>query len=127
MTVAEHSMLQLVGDDGTAEFNVDPDEATFKLTIGKETRRFKIVDLWAITYAIAGADQQDKMMPVKQTEVLTYRRIHNYKLKKAQPAGAVLRIPCEINVEKSVVEGLKGMVEQQKKDLTTGVPIIGQK
>ena len=70
---------------------------------------------------------QDKITPVKQTEVLTYRRIHNYKLKKAQPAGAVLRIPCEINVEKTVVEGLRGMVEQQKKDLVSGVPIIGAK
>ena len=125
MSILEHSIMQLSGRDGTAEFDVDPERDVLKMTVGKETRTFKFVDLFALVFAIAGPEQQASMMPVRQTEVMTYRRIHNYKLKKAQPAGAVLRIPCEINVEKTVVEGLGGIVKKQE-HFDGGIPIIGR-
>jgi hypothetical protein len=125
MSLPEHSILQVVGQEGkTMEFDIDPDREMVKMTLGKESIKFKFIDMWAMIYAASGPEQQEKMTPVRQTEVMTYRRIHNYKLKKAQPAGVVLRIPCEINVEKTVVEGLRGMVEQQKKSVS-GLPIIG--
>jgi hypothetical protein len=129
MSLPEHSILQVVGQEGKAmEFDIDPDREMVKMTLGKESIKFKFIDLWAMIYAAAGPEQQDKMTPVKQTEVLTYRRIHNYKLKKAQPAGAVLRIPCEINVEKTVVESLRGLLpEKSKISMSEGVPIIGGK
>lgn len=121
-------MLQLTGADGTAEFNVNPMGDTFILTIGKEKRRFKIVDLWALTFAISGPDEQSKMLPVRQTEMLTYRKIHRIKVTKPLKLGDTLTCRCEINVERSVVEGLKGMIEQQKAStFGGGVPIIGSK
>ena len=115
MSILEHSMLQLTGRDGTAEFNVKPNADTFKLTMGKETKEFKKIDLWSMVFAIMGPDEQEKMLPVRQTEVVTYKRIHNVKLKKAMPAGAILKVQCEINVPQTVTEGLKGMITQQKK------------
>lgn len=125
MSLLEHSILQLSGRDGTAEFNVNPKEDTFELSMGKEKKRFKIIDLYAITFAICGTEQQANLMPIRRSEVLTYRRIHRIRLKKAMPEGGIVTCRCEINVEQTVAEGLKGMIEQQKNDLKTGVPIIG--
>ena len=125
MSLPEHSILQLTGREGkTCEFDIDPEKEAVKMTMGKESLIFRWIDLFAIVYAASGPELQDKITPVKQTEVLTYRRIHNYKLKKAQPAGAVLRIPCEINVEQTVVESLKGLLPE--KHDRGGLPIIGQ-
>ncbi|MES2216638.1 MAG: hypothetical protein V4481_05085 [Patescibacteria group bacterium] len=127
MSIPEHSILQLAGPDGTAEFDVDPAREVFVLKMGKESKKFNRIDLWALVYAISGPEQQDKMMPVRRSEVLTYRRIHKIRLKKAMPEGGIITCRCEINVEKVVVEGLNGMIEQQAKklDVTTGVPMIG--
>jgi hypothetical protein len=127
MSLPERSILQLTGQDGTAEFDVDPDQEVFRMTVGKEQRRFKRVDLWSMVFAIANAEQQADMIPVKRSEVVTYRRKHNVKLKKDMRKGDVVHVSCEINVEKSVVEGLKGMIEQQASKVVDrgGLPIIG--
>ena len=126
MALPERSILQVIGQEGKAmEFDIDPDREMVKMTLGKESIKFKFIDLWSLIYAASGPEQQERMTPVRQTEVLTYRRIHNYKLKKAQPAGAILRIPCEMNVEKSVVESLRGLLPEHKG--TGEFPIIGQK
>ena len=127
MTIAEHSIMQLTGRDGTAEFNVDPGKDTFRLTMGKETRSFRRVDLWALVYAMSDDEQQSKMMPVRKIEMLTYRRIHNIKVKKHLKPGDTIKCKCEMNVEQTVVEGLKGMIQQNTNRIAAGVPIIGAK
>lgn len=133
MTLLDHSIMQLTGPDGTAEFNVDPDETMFKLTIGGKERRFKKVDLWALVFAISAPEEQAKMIPVRQTEMVTYRRVHTIKLKRDLPQGALVKCHCEINVPQTVVEGLNGMVEQQKRaalappGAPSPLPIIGQR
>lgn len=116
--------MQLTGPDGTLEFNVDPDQSMIKIGNGAKAQRFKKVDLWALVFAMSGPEEQDKMMPVRQTELVTYRRIHNIKVKRNLKAGDTITCKCEINVPQTVVEGLKGMVEQQKKT-AGGFPIIG--
>lgn len=125
--IPEHSILQLTGPDGTCEFNVDPDQETFRMTMGKETKRFKRIDLWALTFAIANAEQQADMIPVRRSEVVTYRRKHQVKLKKDMRKGDVVNVSCEINVEKTVAEGLRGMLDKEasKKIDRGGLPIIG--
>jgi len=125
--IPEHSILQLTGPDGTCEFNVDPDQEQFKMTMGKETKRFRRVDLWSLTFAIANAEQQADMIPVRRSEVVTYRRKHNVKLKKDMKKGEVIHVSCEMNVEKTVVEGLKGLIEQNAPKVVDrgGLPIIG--
>ena len=117
--------MQLSGADGTVEFDVSPDRDIIKMTVGKEKRTFKFIDLWSMTFAIAGPEQQADMMPVRQTEVVTYRRVHNVKLKKAMPAGAIVKVSCEMNVEKTVHEGLKNMIDKTKSVNRGSIPIIG--
>lgn len=124
MTVPERSILQLTGADGTAEFDVSPDNQHFQMTVGKEKRKFKIVDLYAMVFNIVDPEKQEAMIPVRQSEVVTYKRIHNVMLKKNMKKGEKLRVKCEINVEKTVVEALRGLLPE-KKVISTGVPLIG--
>ena len=118
-------MMQLSGRDGTAEFNVDPKEDTFRLTMDGVTKTFKIIDLWALTFAMVGPEHQEKMMPVRQTELVTYRGFHKIKLKKNMNKGDILTARYEMNVPQTVVEGLNGMIEQEK--VKRGIPLIGVK
>ena len=119
--------MQLAGPEGTMEFDVDPAQDMIRISVGKVTKSFKKIDLWALVYAISGPNEQDKMMPVRRSEVLTYRRIQRIKLKNAMPAGGIVTCRCEVNVEQTIVEGLKGMVEQQASKVGPGgVPMIGQ-
>ncbi len=127
MTILEHSIMQLTGPQGTAEFNVDPKSEMLEIKMGKEHRWFKRVDLWALVFAISDPERQADMIPVKRSEVVTYKRIHNIKLKKGMPAGSIVKCHCEINVEQTIVEGLRGMIEQQKKSSIGALPIIGAK
>lgn len=116
---------------GNMLFDVDPDSEHINVSMendhGKEVAktRIKRMDLWSMVYAMSGPNEQDMMTPVRQSEVVTYRRIHNIKITKPVKVGDIIKCKCEINVEKTVVEGLKGMVEQQK--TVSGVPIIGAK
>ncbi len=83
------------------------------------------MDLWAMVYTISGPDQQEKMMPVRKTEVMHYVKEHNIQLKKDMKKGSILRARCHVSVPLTVVEGLKGMVEKEKK-VNIGIPIIGK-
>lgn len=123
MTVAEHSMLQIVGPDGSMDFNVDPADEMFRITVGGKTMRFKRIDLFAITFAMSDPDQQADLMPVRKTEVMTYKRIHNIKVTKHLKPGDMIKCKCEMNVEKQVVEALGGIIRKQED--RGGIPIIG--
>ena len=126
MTILEKSSMQLDGPDGNLEFEVDPDVEMFRVKVGKEWKRFKKSDLWSMIFVISDPDQQDKMIPVRRSELVTYTRIHRIKLKKDMKQGQEVKCKCEINVEKSVVEGLRGLVEQNANKFDRGgIPIIG--
>ena len=118
--------MALNGPDGELEFEVDPDIEMFRVKIGKQWKRFKKSDLWSMVFVIATPEQQEQMIPVRRSEVLTYRRIHRIQLKNDMKKGQVVKCKCEINVEQTVVEGLKGMIEQQASKVTSdGLPLIG--
>jgi hypothetical protein len=124
MSIPERSILQLTGSEGTAEFDVDPNSEYFQMTVGKEKRIFKKVDLWAMIFTISDPDQQEKMMPVRQREVDTYKRIHKVKVTKHLKPGDIIRVHCEMNVEKTVTEGLKGLVDKKSMSVAGGIPIF---
>ena len=128
MTIIERTIMQLSGAEGTVEFDVDPSKETIRMTVGKEKRSFKFGELYAMVFAIADEEKQSDMMPVRQTEVVTYRRIHNVMLKKDMKKGQKIRVSCETNVPQVVHEGLKGLVDKKAKSFnfeSGGIPIIG--
>jgi hypothetical protein len=129
MTILDRTIMQLSGAEGTVEFDVDPSKETIRMTVGKEKRSFKFGELYAMVFAIADEEKQSDMMPVRQTEVVTYRRIHNVMLKKDMKKGQKIRVSCEINVPQIVNEGLKGLVDKKNAKSfnfeSGGIPIIG--
>ncbi len=124
MALLERNILEIDGSNGSILFDVDPESEHIMVKFaGKETK-IKRMDLWGMVYAIMGEIEQEKMTPVRKTEVQHYDKEHLYQLKKDAKKGTVLRIRCHLSVPLTVVEGLKGMVEKEKK-VNIGIPIIG--
>ena len=90
--------------------DVDPSKSEIVFRIGKHRVHVSKTELWGFCFAIGDEATQEKLMPVRQTEVMKYTRVHTIKLKKDMRAGETLRARCEIDVPLTVVEGLQGMV-----------------
>lgn len=74
----------------------------------------KKVDLWAACFAMADAKTQEQLMPVRQTEMSTFVRIHKVRLKKSLNAGEIMQVKCEISVPQVVEEGLAGSLMKKR-------------
>lgn len=103
----------------------DPENKKIKVTVKGKEGTCDFMDLWAAVFAMSGPEEQEKMMPVRQTEVTHYDRQHRIRLLKDMKKGEIVTANCHISVPTSVVEGLKGMVEKETK-ARIGLPIIGK-
>ena len=90
--------------------DVDPKSEYVNIRCGKDDKGelVKKVDLWAVVFTIADAATQEKLMPVRQIQQVTYRRVHHIKLKRDMRAGETVNAKCEINVDQNIHEGLAG-------------------
>ncbi len=110
---------------GDVLFDVKPDSQWINVRMhGKEGTIDKNA-LWAMVFAISGGKEQDDLIPVRQTEMMTFERIHTVKLNKDMRKGEILKYRAKIDVPVTIVESLKGMVETEKKNSRT-IPLIGQ-
>ena len=126
MTLIDRSVLQI----GEAQFDVRPESEWIELKLGKTTTKFKKNDLWAMTFAIMGPEEQAKMMPVRRTETVHFEKLHKVKLLKDMRKGDTMVVKCRSIVEKTVVDGLRGMIKEEARDLAKAggsIPIIGNK
>lgn len=89
-------------------------EVEMKHGDGKVKQKVRLVDLWSVVYAMCDTEQQEKMMPVRQTEVMAFKRVHTVMAKKNVKKGDIIRFSCQVNVPVSVVEGLQGLVKEKK-------------
>ena len=112
MAVLEQKTLQL-GEH--ILIDVDPKSEFVNMRVG-DSKGFlvKKVDLWAVTFTIADAKTQELLMPIRQTEVSTFRRIHKVRLKKAMNEGDIMTVKCEISVPQVVEEGLAGNLMRKR-------------
>ncbi len=103
------------GKEGTVLIDIDPksDEVVFRVGDSGGIP-VKKVDLWSVCFTIADQKTQMDLIPVKQTEMVTYRRIHNVKLKKGLREGEILRVACEISVPEVIHENLAGNIIKRK-------------
>ncbi len=108
---------------GDAIFDVEPDNNRVRMTLGKETTECTKMDLWAMVFAIMGPDEQEQIMPVRQTEVMHFEKKHMIQLKRDMKKGEVVMAVCRQSVPVTVVEGLKGMIKENTR--AKGIPIIG--
>lgn len=64
---------------------------------------------------IAGTpEQQDNLIPVKQTRVKKIIKRHVVMAKKDIKEGEMINVRCETNVPVEIVEGLRGLVNTPK-------------
>lgn len=115
MSVTEPQTIQLGNGAKTLLIDVNPDKPYVRFRLGEESVDVGKTDLWAAIFAIADPETQEKLMPVRQTEVMHYSKFHRVRVKRDIKAGEELRVRCETSVPLTVVEGLKGMVEKQTK------------
>lgn len=77
----------------------------FKTTVKK-------VDLWAAVFAIVDGKMQDDLMPVRQTQMVTFERMHHVRVKRDLKKGDVLKFKTKVDVPLTIVESLKGMLPE---------------
>lgn len=114
MALLERKTLEL--GEGVL-LDVDPGLDYVSLRVGNVNTKIKRVDLWAACFAIADADTQEKLMPVRKTEVMTFERIHKVRLKKDLHAGDIMRVKCHVDVPMTIEENLKGLIKDKKKSV----------
>lgn len=113
MAVLEKQTLQ-VGESGIL-IDCDPKSEWVNVRLGDAKGVVvKKVDLWAVVFTIADAKMQEQLMPVRQTEVVTYKRVHHVKITKGIKPGEMLNVKCEINVPQTIEEGLAGTLVKRR-------------
>lgn len=128
--VEEHEKIILTDLRGkydvSMEVGFSNDEEIVKIGIDGKEAIVPIKDLYNFIFLIASAEQQEKLMPVKQTTVRKIIKRHIVKVTKDIKKGDTLRVRCETNVPVEIWEGLAGLMGKKKK-VYNGIPIIGQK
>ena len=102
--LGEHVFLDIVPDLEHVNIRIGNSKGTL----------VKKVDLWAACFAIADAKMQERLMPVRQTQMTTFRRIHIVAVKKPLNVGDKLRFKCEISVPQVIEEGLAGSLTRKR-------------
>lgn len=115
MSLTEPKTIQL-GDN--VLLDVRPDEEMVQLRVLEGDREHKAmirkVDLWAAVFAIMDGKMQDDLMPVRQTQMMTFERINHVRVKRDLKKGDVLKFKTKIDVPLTIVESLKGMLPEGK-------------
>lgn len=100
--------------------DIDPEREFVNLRVGNDKGTLiKKVDLWAACFAIADPKTQERLLPIRQTEMSTYVRMHKVRMKKSVNAGDVLNFRCEISVPQIVEEGLAGNLMKKRSKIIT--------
>jgi len=74
----------------------------------------KIKELYALIFMLVGKEEQEVLMPIRQTDVRTYVRQHRIKLKKDMKKGEIVVANCRISVPLIVENGLRGLMKKRK-------------
>jgi hypothetical protein len=111
------------GKDGTVLIDIDPTSDFVIFRVGNSGGiPVKKVDLWSACFIMADEKTQADLIPVRETEMVTYRRIHNVKLKKGLREGEILRVACEINVPEVIHENLAGNITKRREPGSILIP-----
>ena len=70
----------------------------------------KIRDLYGLIFMLVDEEQQQELMPVRQTQVKIYERQHRIKLKKDMKKGEIVVANCKIEVPVRVEENIRALM-----------------
>lgn len=94
---------------GDVDIAYDPAQETLEVRVGEAKGHMTKLELYQFCFGICDARVRDTLMPVRTTEMTTITKVHTVKLKKATPAGGIIKVRCHTNVPTSIVDGLKGL------------------
>jgi len=84
----------------------------------------KISELYGIIWLLVDEEQQQELMPVRQTQVRIYERQHRIKLKKDMKKGEIVIANCHIEVPLRVEENIKALMgKKYQKSSNILIPI----
>ena len=96
-------------------FSDNPDfKECVRVKMGSEEAIIPLQDIYAFMLIAGTPEQQDNLLPVKQTLVNKIVKRHVVQAKKDIKKGEMINVRCETNVPVEVVEGLKGLVNTPK-------------
>lgn len=101
-----------------------------KVKMGKDEAFISKQDLYSVVWSIADPENQEKMLPVKQTLVRKIVKKHIIEVKKPLKVGDKVIAYCHTNIPVEIYEGLKGMMPKIKDHVrkrSFSLPIIGAK
>lgn len=114
MTLVERKTMQL---GSKILIDIEPESEYVVIRVqgsgGEISERIKKSALYGAVFMFADHDTQDRLMPVRKTEVLTFERIHNVQLKKDMKKGQIMRVKCHMDVPVRIEESLKGLVGER--------------
>lgn len=93
--------------------DIDPSHDHVYFRIGKHRVRVSLHDLYSFTFLVADEETQEKLMPVRQTQVMHTTKVHAVALKKDMKKGEIMKVRCHTDIPMTVVEGLKGLLDKK--------------
>ncbi len=111
-------------------FSDNPDlKETVKIDVGGREAVVPIKYLYSFVFLVANHEQQDDLMPIKQTLVRKIVKQHRILAKKDIKKGEYVVARCETNVPVEIWEGLKGLLGKRIINPSKGfhIPILGKK
>ncbi len=101
--------------DFEVNFNDDPDfKECVRVKMGSEEAIIPLQDIYSFMLIAGTPEQQDNLIPVKQTTVEKIIKRHVVMAKKDIKKGEMINVRCETNVPVEIVEGLRGLVNTPK-------------
>lgn len=108
------------------KFKANRKKDTISISIGKTEKEIKLIDLWGVVFALVkDPELKDKIMPVRKTEMMKFKKVHNVQLKKDMKAGETLQFSCIIDVPELVRAGMKNLIDED--EVINTPPIVDNK
>lgn len=114
MSLQGKHILEL-GEKGEIHVEIDPKSDMLLFRVGERKILVKKSDMYGATFAMADPETQEKMMPVRRVQMVTYKRVHHVKVTKPLKPGDTVNVQCAINVEQSIHESLAGIFDKKPK------------
>lgn len=109
---------------GGVTFSINAKKDLVKVSVGKETRYIKAADLWGVAFNMTeDKEMRDKLMPVRTTEVMKFKKVHTVAVKNDMKAGETLQFTCIIDVPTYVIDGLKDIIAEK---VPEAVPMVNE-
>ena len=86
---------------------VDDINDVVKFTINGHSSIIKRQDLFSFMFVTGTPEQQEQLMPVRETKIVKHFRQHRVVAKKDIKAGEQLVVNCQVDVPVAIYEGLK--------------------